>query len=194
MAQDVIDSWLANVTSALGMTIEQQNVTEIFQANVDANDTLANYTSTISSLTTYDNYNLFGKDFLDDYQAKYDRYPEVDLPAYTAWQSAPDLTIADKESYEQRREDFEVFFNTKVLPYSEDSCTEGFWVYHISDKGGGVPEYRDVITYDYFPTPKPMRAASIAPYAKLVDVTVPIGVIMYDSVISMVSSHLKSTR
>jgi hypothetical protein len=185
----MIDTWFANITNALGMIIEEQNVIKLFQTNINANDTRANYMSTIFDLSTYDNYNLFGKRFFYDYQAKYDRYPEVDLAAYTAWQSAPDMTIEDKQFNEQRREDFEQLFNTKVLPYSEKSCTEGFRVYHIFDKGGSLPEYRDVITYDYFPTPKPMRAASIASFASLVDVIVPIGAITYDSVISMLCNN-----
>ncbi|KAJ9131342.1 Amidase family protein [Pleurostoma richardsiae] len=184
VAQSVINNWLSNVSAALNMTIEKQNVTELFLSNVDKSDTLSNYTSTISSMTSYDNYNLFGKAFISDYYAKFDHYPELDIAAFSAWETAPDLTVASKEASEQRRHDFEDFVNTHVIPFDAETCSEGFWVYHISDTGGGVPEYRDVLTYDYFPTFKPMRGASIAPYAKLVDVTVPIGSITYDSIIS----------
>ncbi|CAM1507484.1 Fc.00g071250.m01.CDS01 [Cosmosporella sp. VM-42] len=184
MAQDVINSWISNVTVALNMTIEYQNVTELFATNVDANDTLSNYTSTISSLTSYDNYHLFGKYFLANYYAKFEHYPELDIAAFQPWQLAPNLTVTSKTANEQRRQEFEDFINTPVIPFSSATCTEGFWVYQISDTGGGVPEYRDILTYDYFPPFTPMRGASIAPFAKLVDVTIPIGSISYDSVIS----------
>ncbi|KAF7549281.1 hypothetical protein G7046_g8406 [Stylonectria norvegica] len=187
IAQDLIDNWLSNLTVALNMTLEYQNVTELFTTNVDANDTLSNYTSTISSLTSYDNYHLFGKDFLADYYTKFERYPELDIAAFQSWQVAQNLTTASKTASEQRRQEFEEFINKHVIPFDSDTCTEGIWVYHISDTGGGVPEYRDILTYDYFPLFKPMRGASIAPFAKLVDVTIPIGSISYDSIISKVN-------
>ncbi|KAH9887763.1 amidase signature enzyme [Xylariomycetidae sp. FL2044] len=210
-AQDIIDTWLRNVSSALDMTIEEQNVTRIFaetvaasannnndtdtNTNTNTNTTLADYTADIFDLSTYDNYHLFGRSFLAEYATGHGgRIPPLDLPAQQAYAAAPALTAADKAAREQRRQDFEDFFNAHVLPPSSSSsssssggggtCSEGLWVYHISDKGGGVPEYRDVITYDYFPEFEPMRGASIAPFAKLVDVTVPIGFIGYDSVIS----------
>ena len=180
----MIDTWLSTVSTAFNMTIEPQNVTEIFLDKVTQNDTLASYTSDIFSMSTYDSYNLFGKKFLDDYEHKFGQYPELDVAAFSSWQTAPDYTAETRAANEQRRQDFEDFINTYVIPYSDETCTEGFWIYHISDKGGGVPEYRDVLTYDYFPPFNPMRAASIAPFAKLVDITVPIGAITYDSVIS----------
>lgn len=168
------------------MTVEQQNLTALFQAHVDPDTTPAAYTANISSLTSYDNYNLFGKRFLSDYDAKFGRYPELDIAASSTWEASPDYTTEERDKNEKQRQGFEEFINTHAIPASNETCTEGFWVYHISDKGGGVPEYRDVLTYDDFPPFKPMRAANIAPFAKLVDITVPIGAITYNSVISKV--------
>ena len=45
----------------------------------------------------------------------------------------------------------------------------------------------------YFPPFSPMRAASIAPFAHAVDITVPIGQIPYDSLISHVEEQLAIT-
>jgi hypothetical protein len=45
-----------------------------------------------------------------------------------------------------------------------------------------------VLTYDYFPPFEPMRAASIASFAGLVDVTVPTEHIPYQSLISKVNN------
>ena len=80
-----------------------------------------------------------------------------------------------------------------VIPFNNETCSEGLWIYHISDTGGGVPEYRDR-TLDYFPDfPGAMRGASIAPFAHTVDITIPIGQIPYDSVISHVEEQLAIT-
>jgi len=179
------------MASAMGMTIEYQNVTTLFHENVDQNDTLATYTADFSSLTNYDNWNLFGKGFVQDYQARFDgRRPEADYPVLSAWRSAATYPEYRKQWNEDRLVVFKNFFNDIVIPYNNETCTDGLWVYQIADTGGGVPEYRDVLNDDYFPPFQPMRAASIAPFAKLVDVTVPIGQIPYDSIISLVRSTL----
>jgi hypothetical protein len=39
-AQNLIDTWIAKITAALGMTIEYQNTTEIFQEVIDFNSTM----------------------------------------------------------------------------------------------------------------------------------------------------------
>lgn len=187
IAQTLIDTWLVNVTTALGMTIEHQNVTTLFNENVDQNDTLATFTSPIGTLTKHDNWNLFGKNFTKDYAAKYDgRYPEFDNQVTTSWATGVNYSSEQARFSEARKSRFTEFINTDVIPYNNETCTEGFWVYQIADTGGGVPEYRDVLNYDYFPPFLPMRAASVAPFASLVDVTVPIGQIPYDSVVSKV--------
>ena len=189
VAQNLIDNWLANMTQAMGMEIVHQNVTTLFHETINQNDTLATYTSDFGSLTRYDNWNLFGKQFVADYQARFDgRWPEADNQVLTAWRIAQTYPDYRKQWNEDRLVIFKNFINDKVIPYNEETCTEGLWVYQIEDTGGGVPEYRDVLNYDYFPPFKPMRAASIAPFAKLVDITVPIGVMTYDSLISLVSS------
>lgn len=188
MAQTLIDGWLANMTQAMGMEIVQQNVTAFFLDTVDQNDTLATYTADFGMLTKYDNWNLFGRQFVADYQARFDgRWPEVDNPVLVAWRLGKAMTAARKAWNEERLVTFEDFVNAKVVPPDNETCTEGLWVYQIEDTGGGVPEYREVLDYDYFPAFKPMRAASLASYAKLVDITVPIGVVPYDSAISLVS-------
>lgn len=183
------------MTQAMGMEIVHQNVTTLFHETIDQNDTLANYTSDFGSLTRYDNWNLFGKQFVADYQARFDgRWPEADNQVLTAWRIAQTYPDSRKQANENRLVTFKNFVNDKLIPYSEETCTEGLWVYQIEDTGGGVPEYRDVLNYDYFPPFKPMRAASIAPFAKLVDITVPIGVMTYDSLISLVSSYKKTSH
>ncbi|KAE9367964.1 hypothetical protein N431DRAFT_471346 [Stipitochalara longipes BDJ] len=185
VAQTLIDSWLVNVTTALGMTIEYQNVTTLFLENVDQSNTLATFTADIGTLTDHDNWHLFGEKFIADYAAKYDgRYPEFDIQVTTAWAAAVNYSAEEAQFNEGRKARFAEFFNANVIPYNNKTCTEGFRIYQIEDTGGGVPEYRDVLNYDYFPPFLPMRAASIAPFASLVDVTVPIGQIPYDSVIS----------
>jgi hypothetical protein len=187
VAQALIDSWLANVTTALGMTIEYQNVSTLFHENVDQNDTLASFTSDIGTLTEYDNWHLFGEKFITDYATKYDgRFPEFDIQETTAWAVAASYSAGETQFNEERKARFTEFFNTDVIQYNNETCTEGFWIYQIEDTGGGVPEYRDVLNYDYFLPFSPMRAASIPPFASLGDVTVPIGQIPYDSVISEV--------
>ncbi|EXJ54401.1 hypothetical protein A1O7_09740 [Cladophialophora yegresii CBS 114405] len=194
VAQDVIDTWLANMTAALGMEIEQQNVTTLFHETINQNDTLATYTSDFGSLTRYDNWNLFGEQFVADYRERFDnRTPAADNQVLIAWRQARTYPDYRKNWNEDRMATFGNFVNEKVIPYNNETCTEGFWMYHISDTGGGVPEYRDVLNYDYFPPFRPMRAASIAPYAKLVDVTVPIGTITYDSLISLREEELVIT-
>ncbi|KAH0827196.1 hypothetical protein AYO21_07672 [Fonsecaea monophora] len=190
-AQTVIDNWLANMTEALDMEIEEQNVTTLFRETINQNDTLATYTADFGSLTRYDNWNLFGEKFVADYEERFNnRTPAADNQVLIAWRQARTYPEYRKQWNEDRMATFGDFVNTKVIPYSNETCTEGFWVYHISDTGGGVPEYRDVLNYDYFPPFLPMRAASIAPYAKLVDVTVPIGKITYDSLISLREEEL----
>jgi len=67
------------------MTIEYQNVIELFHENVDQNDTLASFTSNIGTLTDYDKWHLFDEKFIADYAAKYDgRYAEFDIQVTTA--------------------------------------------------------------------------------------------------------------
>ena len=193
-AQTLIGAWLANMTTALGMEIVQQNVTALFHETVDPNDTLSNYTSDFSILTRYDNWNLFGKSFVGDYKKQFNgRAPEADNQVLVSWRSAQAMDASTKTAAETKMAVFREFINSKIIPYSNETCTEGFWVYQIQDTGGGVPEYRDVLNYDYFPPFQPMRAASIAPFAKAVDVTVPIGTVPYDSVISLVSIHSADT-
>jgi hypothetical protein len=173
----------------MGMTIEYQNVTTLFQENVSQNDTLSNYTSDLASLTSYDNWHLFGSQFVRHYKSKFNnRWPGADSQVLTAWEAAEPDTYppSRKVANEARLSNFTSFFNDIVIAYNSETCTEGFWIYQIADTGGGVPEYRDVLTYDYFPPFEPMRAASIASFAGLVDVTVPIGQIPYDSLISKV--------
>ncbi len=195
-AQTLIDGWLANMTKALGMTIVKQNVTKLFQEHVAPNNTLSNFTSNFGTLTSYDNWNLFGRTFVDDYKVRYDgRWPEADNQVLSAWASAEAMVPANKTSAESQMAVFRRFINTYVLPPSStNTCSEGLFVYQIEDTGGGVPEYRDVLDYDYFPPFFPMRAASIAPFARLVDVTVPIGAIEYDSVISKVSEKRRAPK
>jgi hypothetical protein len=150
----------------MGMTIEYQNVTTLFQENISNNDTLSSYTSDLASLTSYDNWNLFSSQFVQDYKSKFnDRWPGADTQVLTAYQTAQSYPLSLKLQNEARLQNFSSFFNDIVIPFNNETCTVGLWIYQTADSGGGVPGYRDVLTYDYFPLFEPIRAASIASFA-----------------------------
>ncbi|KAF2118816.1 amidase signature domain-containing protein [Lophiotrema nucula] len=194
-AQDLVDSWLANMTSALGMKIEYQNTSNIFQDVIGYNGTLGDWTSNVSSVNVKDNWDTLGRQFVEDYgKVNGGRYPtRLDAPVRDAWAQSPDYTQEYYETNVNRSWEFTSFWNEHIIPFNNATCSEGLWVYHIADTGGGVPEYRDR-TLDYFPDfPGAMRGASIAPFAHTVDITIPIGQVPYDSVISKVEEQLAIT-
>jgi len=79
IAQDLIESWLANMTDAMGMEIVKQNTSKIFHENIDYNSTMGNWTADCSSLSQYDEWHHFGEKFVGEYKAKFDgRYPSLD--------------------------------------------------------------------------------------------------------------------
>ncbi|KAF2498112.1 amidase signature enzyme [Lophium mytilinum] len=193
-AQSLIDSWIANVTTVLGMTIEYQNTSQIFQEVVGYNGTMGEWTTNVSSLNIYDKWVTMGRQFVEDYGKEFGgRYPELDVSVRTPWAESPTYT---KEYYDENTErawEFTDFINNHVIPGNNDTCSDGLWIYQIADTGGGVPEYRDR-TLDYFPDfAEAMRGASIAPFAPTTDITVPIGQIPYMSAISHVEEQLAIT-
>ncbi|KAF2808928.1 amidase signature enzyme [Mytilinidion resinicola] len=193
-AQTLIDTWIANVTNALGMTIEYQNTSQIFQEVIGYNGTMGDWTTNVSSLDIYDNWATMGRQFVEDYGKAFGgRYPELDVSVRTPWAESPTYT---KEYYDENTErawEFTDFINNHVITGNNDTCSDGLWIYQIADTGGGVPEYRDR-TLDYFPDfAGAMRGASIAPFAHTTDITVPIGQIPYMSEISHVEEQLAIT-
>ena len=117
----------------------------LFHGNFNQNDTPASFTSDIGTVIDYDNWHLFGEKFVADYAAKYDgRYSEFDIQVTTAWAAALNHSAEEAQFNEERKSRFIEFFNTSMIPYNSETCTEGFWIYQIEDTGGGVPEYRDV--------------------------------------------------
>ncbi|RDW58489.1 hypothetical protein BP5796_12419 [Coleophoma crateriformis] len=193
-AQVLIDEWLTNVTTSLGMTIEYQNTSEIFQDIIGYNGTLQEWSTNISSVNIRDNWLALGEQFVSDYGgANGGQYPPLDISVRTPWAKSPTYT---EEYYDQNVAlswEFTDFINDHVIIGNNKTCSDGLWIYQIADTGGGVPEYRDR-TLDYFPAyTGAMRGASIAPFAHTVDITVPIGQIPYMSAISHVEEQLAIT-
>lgn len=145
VAQDLIDGWLANVTSALGMTIEEQNTTALFQDwSGGYNGTLGDWTQNVSSVNIKDNWDAMGRQFVEDYSAAFGgRYPELDISVRTPWAESPNYTQEYYEANVERGWEFTDFWNSEVIKNNSETCSDGIWIYQIADTGGGVPEYRD---------------------------------------------------
>lgn len=68
-AQTLIDDRLGNVTTALGMTIESQNTTEIFRDVIGYNGTVEYWAQNFSPVNIRDNWLALGEKFISDYGA-----------------------------------------------------------------------------------------------------------------------------
>jgi hypothetical protein len=182
------------MTEALGMTIEYQNTSQIFQDVVGYNGTLGDWTQNVSSVNIKDNWEAMGRQFVEDYGKAFGgRYPALDISVRVPWSQSPDYSQEYYDTNVNRSWEFTEFWNDHIIPSNDETCTEGLWIYHIADTGGGVPEYRDR-TLDFFPDfPGAMRGASIAPFAHTVDITIPIGQVPYESLISHVEEQLAIT-
>ena len=145
VAQTLIDEWLNNVTKALGMVIEEQNTTALFQNWSEGyNGTLGDWTQNVSSVNIKDNWDAMGRQFIEDYAAAYDgRYPELDVSVRTPWAESPTYSQEYYDANVNRSWEFTEFWNSEVIKSDPNTCSEGLWVYQISDTGGGQPEYRD---------------------------------------------------
>jgi hypothetical protein len=128
-AQTLIDTWLANVTAALNMTIEYQNVTEIFQDVIGYNGTLGDWTTNVSSVNIKDNWEapLMGRQFVEDYGKAFGgRYPELDISVRTPWAVSPTYTQEYYDANTARAWEFTDFWNNvghSDIPYPLFSVT-----------------------------------------------------------------------
>lgn len=146
LAQTLIDSWITNVTKALGMSIEYQNTSAIFQNVVGFNSTLRDWTTNVSSVNIYDNWYapLMGKQFVADYGAAFGgRYPGLDVSVRTPLAESLKYTKDYYAANVKRSWEFTKFWNEHVVVENNKTCSDGLWIYQIADTGGGVPEYRD---------------------------------------------------
>jgi hypothetical protein len=146
LAQDLIDSWLANMTAALGMTIEKQNTSALFQAwSGGYNGTLGDWTTNVSSVNIKDNWDAIGRQFVADYGAvNGGRYPEhLDITVREPWAESPTYTQEYYDVNVNRSWEFTDFWHSQVIKSNNETCSDGLWIYQIADTGGGVPEYRD---------------------------------------------------
>lgn len=146
LAQRLIDSWLTNVTLALGMSIEFQSTSAIFQKVIGYNATMGDWTTNVSSVSIYDNWYAprMGKQFVHDYGAAFGgRYPELDVSARTPWAESPTYTKDDYDANVKKSWDFTDSWNEHVVVGNKETCSDGFWIYQIADTSSGVPEYRD---------------------------------------------------
>jgi hypothetical protein len=144
VAQTLIDNWLANVTVALGMTIEYQNTSQIFQDVIGYDGTIQNWSSNISSVNIRDNWLAMGEKFVSDYGAANDgQYPPLDVSVRTPWAQSPTYTEEYYNDNVERGWEFTDLINNHVIVGNNETCSDGLWVYQIADTGGGVPEYRD---------------------------------------------------
>jgi hypothetical protein len=91
-----------------------------------------------SLLTAYDQYNLVGKHFIQDYKYANDGdHPFLDPPVRFNWDYGKNLTKEDRAFYLGRKEDFQKFVAGELMDNnSTSSCSNALTIFPLHD---GVP-------------------------------------------------------
>jgi hypothetical protein len=125
-ARELIDGWINKTAAAFGMSIEVQNTTILFAETGPSNLSIAEYTTNVSSVNAYDNYNLVAVPYLQQYAAENNgSYPVEDPDVLSAWAQGAAYSQQAYEENEATRASFDEWVNTYLIPFNESTCTEG---------------------------------------------------------------------
>lgn len=188
-AEEVLQSFIANLTRIFGMTVENFNMSHALAkfSSPSAADLKVLSTSG-SPIVARSKYEGYGRRLAEYWAAKYDgRFPPVDLAnRVLGWKY--DVQVTD-EAYDAavttKREGVE-WFEKNILYTTMESCSSSIIIYDTGT--GGLPSYREEALNQWpnttFLSPPldqytTMRKESICPQFGCADFTLPIGQVPY---------------
>lgn len=200
-AQAVYDGFISKLEAHFSMVKEEVNVTATLQqSNVTV---VSNQTETANSFmvaSQWDSWNEIGKDLATRWNAAYPEagFPPFDNATRDVYQAAPSLVKGD---YDQSIVDKAAFRNHTdkyLLRESSEHCSEGILILNPGTEG--YPAYREEYMrffpgagalYSANPNPRPwLHPMLLSPMMGAPEISVPIGQVEYESVISHQTEHM----
>jgi Asp-tRNA(Asn)/Glu-tRNA(Gln) amidotransferase A subunit family amidase len=217
-ADELVQEFITNLTTLLGMTKTEVNLTQtILDSDIQAvvNTTYRNNASSL--LNQYTQWTEVGRPLVDFWAQNYDgRFPPIDPARRPGWISrAQDNTTAENVTDALAiKRSFSEWMNNDILGLgyisntsavnttTADECANsGLWLYDIGT--GGLPSYREedliiqnpeAATYlNYTPPMTLTNGVSFCSFAGCADFTVPIGQVEYFSNVTQVSEMVPVT-
>ncbi|ETN44181.1 uncharacterized protein HMPREF1541_10731 [Cyphellophora europaea CBS 101466] len=210
-ADALVQQFYANLTTLLGLTQLDQNLTQIILDSDEPavlNSSLRNNASSL--LNQYTQWVGVGRPLVDTWAQLYDgRFPPVDPARRPGWirRTQDNTTEAMYDEALGVKRAFSEWFNDDFLGLQQqsDSATDkcgdsALWIYDIGT--GGLPSYREedllanneFATYlNYTPPDTLTNGVSFCSFAGCADFTVPIGQVPYFSNVTLVEEMVPVT-
>lgn len=208
-AAEIMQQFLANMTSTLNMTIQTINLTSLLLASpIEAVNNVSYRGNASSLLNTRTQWVEVADPLLTAYAALYDgRFPPIDPARRPGWvaRTPENVTDAQYDNALQIKRNFSEWMNHEFLGNGDanmGSCADSsIWVYDIGT--GGLPSYREqpllvnnpipTARLNYTPPGVIARGVDFCSFAGCADYTVPIGQVEYFSNVTRVMEMVPVT-
>ncbi|KAI1135745.1 amidase family protein [Hypoxylon sp. FL0543] len=202
-AEEVLQTFIRNMTAIFGMTVENFNLTAVVGNTTDEipkYDALNNATGVLDTMTQWE---AVGKPLTTTWSERYEgRFPPIDPARRLQWDNYSEAFFTD-ELYDQslavKRAAVD-WFETEILYSTPESCSESIMLWDIGT--GGLPSYREESLNNnpgkaaflaVTPPTAGINGASLCPIYGCVDMTIPIGQVPYMSNVTFVEEMVPVT-
>ncbi|OTB04047.1 hypothetical protein M426DRAFT_11927 [Hypoxylon sp. CI-4A] len=202
-AEEVLQTFIQNLTTVFGMTVEDFNLTAVVGNTTDdipKYDALNEATGVIDTITQYKE---VGKPLIEAWSERYDgRFPPIDVARRSYWVDYNESLYTDSlynQSLSTKRKAVD-WFESNILYSTPESCSESIMLWDIGT--GGLPSYREESlnsnpnTTAFLAVTPPtagISGASLCPIYGCVDMTIPIGQVPYRSNVTLVEEMVPVT-
>ena len=201
-AEALLQTFMGNMTSMFGMTVEEMNLTARVGSAPDGVPKYPELREATTVLNRVTQWREVGKPLVEGWAARYDgRFPPID-PARRHWSAYNESAYTDERyarALATKRRAVN-WFEAEVLRRTARSCSEAVMLWDIGT--GGRPSYRERALVEEddgaaFLAVRPPTAGingdSLCPIYGCVDMTVPIGQVPYRSRVTLVEEMVPVT-
>ncbi|GAA5820413.1 hypothetical protein JCM11251_005615 [Rhodosporidiobolus azoricus] len=189
----VLSDFVSKLSDFLGATVDSTSFYGQWNETIGqevGSDMLSYANQSWTVFVGYYQYNYFGAQFIDDYEAAHGgRTPLLDATVQVRWDYGNDQGIEGYNAALDVKAHVKEFAERYITPNSSTTCSETLFVY---PQAVGTTSYRNV-----FPSyPRPAFGYSPvyhAIYAEEPEITLPIGQVPYNSTVSGVTEYLPVT-
>lgn len=208
-ANDIVQRFLANMTSALNITLQTTNLTSLLLSSpVEAVNNVSYRGNASSLLNTRTQWVEVAAPLLSAWAERYEgRFPPIDPARRPGWvaRTPENVTDAQYSNALQIKRNFSEWMNHDFLGNNNSvmgSCADSsLWVYDIGT--GGLPSYREqpllvnnpipTTRLNYTPPSVLARGVDFCSFAGCADYTIPIGQVEYFSNVTRVMEMVPVT-
>ncbi|OTA53680.1 amidase family protein [Hypoxylon sp. EC38] len=202
-AEEVLQSFIRNMTAIFGMAVENFNLTAVVGNTTDEIPKYGALNNATGVLNTITQYKVVGKPLLTSWSEQYDgRFPPIDPARRLQWDNYSEGYFTDdlyNQSLAVKRAAVD-WFESEILYSTPESCSESIMLWDIGT--GGLPSYREESLNNnpnktaflaVTPPTAGISGASLCPIYGCVDMTIPIGQVPYMSNVMFVEEMMPVT-